>query len=211
MKRWVRAWCIVCLTAAGLFAAPLIDEPVGELALGDGTVLRNAQARGFLTKVVLVRHQDGIRTVAYELFPEQFQAALALKRQGALAAAEKQAQLQPPPPPARPPGSPSAVGSKWEMAPTCRLYVTGSHDSVVTLRIENVSEFVVAVYPWQIVAKTQSGALLSGAHWVGLNNEGNVVMTLRSRQLIDGRSAVTLDLAVSPALANDTVDTVSWK
>jgi len=212
VNRWIRIWCVVWLAAAGLCAAPLLDEPVAALTLRNGTVLRQALAKGFLTKVVLVQCAGGLRTVPYEQFPEEFQEALAGRRQAALAAVEKQARERPPTIARRPAQSaPPAAGTSFEMASECRLTVTGTRGDVILLRIENRSAFPAAVHPWQIAVRTVSGRVVTGAHWVGLNDEGRVVVTLLNRQLIDGRAAVDLALAVAPSLENDAVDAVLWR
>jgi hypothetical protein len=46
---------------------------------------------------------------------------------------------------------------------------------------------------------------------VGLNEDGRVVMTLRSRQQIDARATVTLALTVSSSLDAADVASVSWR
>lgn len=211
MNRWARAWWVFWLTAATVLAAPLLDEPVATLKLQDGTVLRQAQAKGFLTKVVLVQCEGGVRTVPYGQFPPEYQAALALKRQATLAAMEKQAQRQQSRLAPAPRSPPPPVVPKWDMTATFRLSASGSTGDVIMVRIENLSDFVAAVYPEQIAARTQSGKLVAGTHWVGLNDAGSVVMTLKNRQLIDGRATVILALAVSPGLDGDYVASVFWK
>jgi len=209
VNRWVRAWGVVWLMAAGLLAAPLLDEPVATLALKDNTVLHDARAKGFLTKVVLVQNQDGVRTVPYELFPEEFQAALALKRQAVLAEVVWRASFQQIPPP---PSSTSPAGIlKTDWRQFCRVTLAGGTGHVLRLQVENLSDYIVSLYPWQVVARTQAGTSAEGAHWVGLNEEGRVVMTLRSRQQVDARATVTLAVTVSPDLEAGSVASVAWR
>jgi len=62
----VGAWLVM---AGTLLAAPLFDEAVSVLTLTDGTILQDAQIKGYLTKVVMVKYRGGARTVPYGLFP----------------------------------------------------------------------------------------------------------------------------------------------
>lgn len=209
----------MCLLVVGALAAPLLDEPLATLTLKDGTVLRDAQARGFLTKVVMVKHRGGAQTVAYELFPDGFQAALAAKRPVARTAAQieqarreaeaqRQAQLQVAPPVpivARP------VARSPEVHQGCRLTFLESKDNVVTLRVENLSDRVASLYPWSFVARTNDGSLLAGVRWVALNEEGRVVVTLKYEQLVAPAATATLTLMLSPAMKGALIETVLWK
>jgi hypothetical protein len=221
MGKWAKTWGVVWLTAASLLATPLLDEPVATLTLKDGTVLREARAKGFLTKVVLVRHQGGARTVPYELFPDEFQAALAAKRQAALtgarieqtrreAEAQKRAQAQATPP--APVAAPSVV-SELGLNQGCRLTLTGSKGNVVFLEIENVSDRVASLSPSQFAARTNAGEEFPGANWVGINQEGHVVAAWKSHQLVDPGTTVTLALMLMsrPNIEDGSIETVFWK
>jgi hypothetical protein len=220
--KWAKTWGVVWLTAASLLAAPLLDEPVATLALKDGTVLREARAKGFLTKVVLVRHQGGVRTVPYELFPDEFQAALADKRQAVLtgaqverirreAEAQKRAQVQATPP--APVAAPSAV-SEPELHQGCRLTFTSSKGNVVILKIENVSDQVVSLAPSQFVARTTAGEEFSGASWVGIYyKEAPMAAAWKNQRSVDPGTTVTLALTLTapPNIKDGSIETVFWK
>lgn len=221
VNKWAKTWVMIWLTATGLLAAPLFDEPVETLRLKDGTVLREAQAKGFLTKVVMIKHQDGARTVAYELFPDEFQAALAARRSAAQANAQieqaqseaeahQQAQVKAMPPA---PGAARSVAPKPGLKQGCWLTLTGCKGNVVILRIDNVSHQAASVYPWQFVARTHAGGMFPGTHWVELNEEGRVAMTLRSQQLIDPGATVTLALTLntSPDIEDGSIEAVLWR
>ena len=69
------------MTVAGLCAAaPLIDEPVSELRLDSGKVLKLAQARGYSSNTVLVKHADGAAAVRYEELPSELRASASARR-----------------------------------------------------------------------------------------------------------------------------------
>ena len=221
MHKWATILGLVWLMVAGVLGAPLLDEPVATLTLKDGTVLREARAKGFLAKVVLVKHEGGIRTVPYELFPEEFQPALAVKRQRAVteaqigeARSEAEAQNRPPvrPPPTAP-GPVSPVVRVTDLHQGCRVTMTGSKGNLAYLRIENLSDQVAAVLPSQLVARAVNGELYPGIHWVGLNGEGRVSVTLTRRQLIDPgvTATLTLTLKAPPDIEDGRIETVLWK
>jgi hypothetical protein len=212
----------VWLTAASLLAAPLLDEPVATLALKDGTVLQEAQAKGFLSKVVLVKHQGGVRTVPYELFPDDFQAALTAKRQAVLAGAQVEqarretetpklvpVQAIPPAPVATPPAA-----SDPALHQGCRLTLTGSKGNVAILKIENISDHVVSLLPSQFAARSTAGEEFSGASWVGIYyKEAAMAAAWRSQRSVDPGATVTLALMLTapPSIEDDSIETVFWK
>jgi hypothetical protein len=220
--KWAKIWGVVWLTAASLLAAPLLDEPVATLALKDGTVLQEAQAKGFLSKVVLVKHQGGVRTVPYELFPDDFQAALAAKRQAVLAAAEAertrreagaqnltQPKAAPPNRVAAPPAAPDPA-----LHEGCRLTLTGSKGNVAILKIENVSDHVVSLSPSQFAARSTAGEEFAGAQWIGIYYKEPVMATAwKSQRSVDPGATVTLALLLTaPAsIKDDSIETVFWK
>ena len=219
MTRWAKTWGMIWLTAAVSLAAPLLDEPVATLTLKDGTVLRDARAKGFLAKVVMVKHRDGARTVAYELFPDEYQAVLAARRSAAQASAQidqaqsdaevrKQAQ-------ARATASLAArsVAPEPGLNQVCRLTLTGSKGNVAILRIDNVSDQTAALVPWQLVARTHSGELFLGTHWVGLDEEGRAAVTLKRQQFIGARATMTLGLMLKapPDIEDGCIEAVLWR
>ena len=72
---------LLSMVVAGLSAAaPLIDEPVPELRLDSGKVLKLAQARSYSASTVLVRHVDGAAAVRYEEFPSELRTARSARR-----------------------------------------------------------------------------------------------------------------------------------
>jgi hypothetical protein len=198
-----------------------LDEPVANLALKDGTVLREARAKGFLANVVLVRHEGGVRTVPYQLFPDEFQAALAAKRQAALASApidrnrrEAEAQKQTPAQ-----ATPRILVAASSAAPEaasnqeCRVTLTSSEGNVALMKIENVSDHVVTLLPSQFVARTKAGEEFSGASWVGIHKAHQLAAGWASHRQIDPGATVTLALVLTaPAKIEDgSIETVSWK
>lgn len=227
MGRWAKTCCLLWLAAASLLAAPLFDEPVAKLALKDGTVLRDAQARGFLTKVVMVRYQGGIRTVPYELFPDEFKAALAVRRQAVLtgtqveqvrhdAAAQKRAQTQTAPPAATPAASvtPPTIASEPDLHDGCRVTLASSKGNVVILKIENTNDHAVTLTPAQFGARTGAGEEYAGASWVGIYyKEGPEATAWRSQRSVDPGATVTLALTLTaaPDLKDGSIETVFWK
>jgi hypothetical protein len=213
-----KIWGVAWLTAASLLAAPLLDEPVATLALKDGTALQEAQAKGFLSKVVLVKHQGGVRTVPYELFPDDFQAALAAKRQAVLAAAEAErtrreaGALNLTQPKAAPP-APSAV-SEPELHEGCRMTFTSSKGNVAILKIENVSDHVVSLLPSQFGARSTAGEEFSGAEWVGIYyKKDRMAAAWKGQRSVDPGATVTLALMLTapPSIKDGSIETVFWK
>ena len=220
MGKWGKTLGMVWLTAASMLAAPLLDEPVATLALKDGTVLRQAQAKGFLTKVVLVRHQEGVRTVAYELFPDEFQAALTAKRQAALAGAQaeqvrREAEAQIRVPATSPaPVATSAAASDSGLHDGCRLTLTSSKGNVVILKIENSSDHVVSLAPSQFAARTAAGEEFSGASWVGIyHKDPTMAAAWSAHRSVDPGATATLVLALAAptSLKDGSIETVVWK
>lgn len=219
MNRWLKSCGVVGLTIGCLLAAPLVDEPVPALKLKDGTVLRDARAKGFMNKVVLVKSADGARTVPYELFPDEYQTVLAAKRQGALnealaakarfdAEARDQAKLK-----AQQSAPAPSVAPESELHNGCRLTLTGSKGGMAFLRIENVADRAVAVSPAQFAARTFAGELYVGTHWVGLDGQGQVSMTLKRQQSVEPKSfvALTLATAIPPDVPDNTIAAVVWR
>jgi hypothetical protein len=220
--KWAKIWGVAWLTAASLLAAPLLDEPVATLALKDGTVLQEAQAKGFLSKVVLVKHQGGVRTVPYELFPDDFQAALAAKRQAVLAAAQAErtrreaGTLNLTQPKAAPPARVAAppVASDPALREGCRLTLTDSKGNVAILKIENVSDHVISLLPSQFGARSTAVEEFSGAEWVGIYyKEDRMAAAWKSQRSVDPGATVTLALMLTapPSIKDGSIETVFWK
>jgi hypothetical protein len=76
------ALLFVGFSAAAVFshAAPLDDEPLAELRLGSGKVLKLAQVRSCSSTAALVKHADGAASVKYTDFPAEYQEFLSAKR-----------------------------------------------------------------------------------------------------------------------------------
>jgi hypothetical protein len=215
MNTWVKTWSLLLLTVGSLLAAPLLDEPVPVLTLKNGTVLKDARAKGFLTKVVLVKSADGAQTVAYELFPDEYQAALAGKRQAARveqakldASARNQPQVRAVVPTAVP-----SVASDPELRDGCHVTMTGSRGGIAFVRIDNQTDHFVLLSPQQFAARAFSGEMFSGAHWVELDGEGRVATTLKGQQKLGAGGSVTLALALAtpPDMPDNSVAAVVWK
>jgi hypothetical protein len=73
-------WAGFFAAALPLAAGLLDDEPLPELRLSSGTVLKMASVRGYAAKSALVTHADGAATVAYADFPAEYQELLATRR-----------------------------------------------------------------------------------------------------------------------------------
>jgi hypothetical protein len=72
---------LLILSSAGVaYAAPLTDEPLAELQLGSGKVLKLALARSYSSTAVLVKHADGATSVRYDEFPAEYRESLSAKR-----------------------------------------------------------------------------------------------------------------------------------
>ena len=74
------AFLVILSAASFAKAAPLTDEPLPELQLGSGKVLKLALARSYSATAVLVKHADGATAVKYEEFPAEFRESLSAKR-----------------------------------------------------------------------------------------------------------------------------------
>ena len=188
-----------------LKAAPLFDEAVPALTLKDGTVLRDAQIKGYLVKVVMVKHRDGARTVPYGLFPDEYQAKLAARRPLPVIAPK----LAKPIAAAGRKEPPANQGADLRYG--CSFSVGAVTDAAITIEIHNESKEVARVIPEMFVARASSGELLPGTQWVGLNNEGRVSVILKHQQLIAPGDVATLQLMVASAPHEGGIRDVQWK
>jgi hypothetical protein len=211
----MKAWLIrlgLWLAAAGiLLAAPLFDTAVPTLKLKDGTVLQNAQIKGYSTKVVMVKHQDGARTVPYGLFPDEYQAGLAARRPAGQETPASATPLAPAAPGPSGPTGPKPETRNPDLQYGCTFSVLGATGDVVTMEIHNESDQPAAVLPQMFVARTYAGELLPGSQWVGLNEEGRVTTMLKRFQVIPPGETVTLRLMVPPKPRESAIETVLWK
>jgi hypothetical protein len=66
---------VVCLQAA-----PDLAQPIAELKLADGRVLREVQIKAYNSKGVMVKHADGVAQVNYDQFPEEYREAVLAKK-----------------------------------------------------------------------------------------------------------------------------------
>jgi hypothetical protein len=192
----VGAWLVM---AGTLLAAPLFDEAVSVLTLTDGTILQDAQIKGYLTKVVMVKYRGGARTVPYGLFPDEYQAALTARRPAPVKPAAAASKKAP------------AVNQGADRRYGCSFSVVTVTDAAITVEIHNESGQVAAIYPEMFVARTYSGELLPGAKWVGLNSQGSVSVILKRQQLIAPGDVATLQLMVVPKPHESPIGTLRWK
>jgi hypothetical protein len=199
---WVGAWLLM---AGTLFAVPLFDEAVPLLTLKDGTVLQDAQIKGYLTKVVMVKYRGGARTVPYGLFPDEYQVALAARRP-----VQHDAPAPVTPPPVASKKAPTA-NRGVDMRFGCSFAVLSMTDAAITMEIQNKSDRVVAVYPEMFVALTATGEELPGTKWVGLNSQGSVSVIEKRQQLIAPGDVATLNLMVVPKPHESPIGTLRWK
>jgi hypothetical protein len=205
MRPWFAVLSAGLLMAGTLMAAPLFDEAVPTLTLKDGTVLRDAQIKGYLTKVVMVKYREGARTVPYGLFPDEYQAKLVARRPAPLRA-PKPAKL-------------NTIASKKETPVNqgadlrfgCSFSVGAVTDAAITIEIHNESNVEAKMFPEMFVARTYSGQMLPGTQWVGLNSEGRVSVILKRQQLIAPGDGATLQLMVAPIPRESGIQTVQWK
>lgn len=209
MRPWFALLAAGLLTAGTLMAAPLFDEAVPVLTLKNGTVLRDAQIKGYLTKVVMVKFRDGARTVPYGLFPDEYQAMLAIHRPPPLGAPT------PEPMPAKPISAANKkeprVNQGADLRFGCSFSVVTVTAAAITLEIHNESKEAANIFPEMFVAKAYSGELLPGSQWVGLNSEGRVSVILKRQQLIVPGDVATLQLMVTPTPHESGIETVRWK
>jgi hypothetical protein len=205
MRLWFAVLGAGLLMAGTLMAAPLFDEAVPTLTLKDGTVLRDAQIKGYLTKVVMVKYREGARTVPYGLFPDEYQTKLVARRPAPLRAPK--------------PAKPTTVASKTETPVNqgadlrfgCSFSVVAVTDAAITIEIHNESKVDAKMSPEMFVARAYSGEMLPGTQWVGLNNEGRVSVILKRQQLIAPGDVATLQLMVAPTPHESGIQTVQWK
>jgi hypothetical protein len=205
MKTWIALLMAWLLVPGVLAAAPLFDEAVPVLTLKDGTVLQDAQIKGYANKVVMVRHRGGARTVPYSLFPDEYQVILAARRPAAQTA----------PAPLKPAAAASknapAVNPRTDLRFGCSFVVLSVSDMAIAMEIHNESNQTSALYPEMFLARTSTGELLPGMQWVGLNNEGSVSVILKHQQLIAPGDVVTLHLMLSPKPHESPIETLRWK
>jgi hypothetical protein len=205
MKTWIALLIAWLLVAGVLAAAPLFDEALPVLTLKDGTVLQDAQIKGYANKVVMVKHCGGARTVPYSLFPDEYQVTLAARRPAAQTAPV--------------PLKPAAVASK--NAPTvnprtdlrygCSFVVLSVTDVAIAMEVHNESSRGAAIYPEMFVALTATGEELPGIKWVGLNSQGNISVIENRQQLIAPGDVATLHLMVAPKPHESPIGTLRWK
>jgi hypothetical protein len=219
VSRILRCAALALLAAGVLAAAPLVDEPVPVLTLTDGTVLHEVLAKGFLSKAVLVKCQEGPRSVPYAKFPDEFQATLGARRQAAEAARAK--SQVPPEALTTIPSSKSAVPAPTPAVPAsqsahqgCKVTLIENRGSVALLKFENASTAVVQLVPGDFTFTTSSGEEFTGVSWVGIQHKSLVeAAAWKNQREVEPGATLTLALQLSAkdGLPNGTVQSVSWK
>jgi len=177
------------LSVLGVYAAPLINEPVKELKLASGVVLYDAQAKSFGEKVVMVKHRDGGQTVPYEQFPEEYRAAL-LEKKAKPSPVSVRTNVVPAPKTAAP-----KVTSRDAEPKRVTGQIINSYDvrpSYTRVEIYNGSDRPVSVHPSSVVGERSDGKIASGRQWVAVDASDNISMTLDQTQVVGPNDVLTL-------------------
>lgn len=194
-------------------AAPLFDEPV-DLALKDGRVLHAAQAKSFSANVVMVKATEGIQTVAYEQFPDEYRAALEAKRPAKRTDAqieadrEKARKNQPPAPPAQ--KRRASTASNQDLYNGLRIDSYVPKGNTVEVTITNTTDLPQEIRPWRLLVFFSSDEIIKGADFVEADSSGNIKTILRSHQIMQPNSTVTYTVIFGRAMKGGTVQKVDW-
>lgn len=193
-------------------AAPLIDEPVAELHLANGDVLRDAQAKSFNRSSVLVRYSEGAKTVAYEQFPAEFRDALLAKKPKPAAASVQ-----------KPTGSAAVstvtVVQRPMRAPVSRLpeeryrglalLSSSIHPAYSSLEIYNDGTETVEIDPGALMAVSENEKYFQGMRWVQVT-DGAISGTEKNLQRIEPRSSVNLNISFRTPPPGVTLKEIVW-
>jgi hypothetical protein len=174
------------MLAASVVAAPLLDEPVAQLPLKSGRVLFEARAKSFASKVVGVRHRDGIEMIPYSDFPDEYQAALLQKRPTPSATPPAAANPAPATRPKAANRAPAAAGSV--------LTIVSSNIGQVATEVSfrNDSDQSLHLAPQVVAAETSDGKMVQGRHWVTVGSDGRITGNLSPDQVLGAHESVTL-------------------
>ncbi|MFT3780767.1 MAG: hypothetical protein QM790_02050 [Nibricoccus sp.] len=192
-------------------AAPLIDEPV-DVTLKNGNVLHAAQAKSFSASVVMVKSAEGIQTVAYDQFPDEYRPALDAKRpakrsdaqiEADRAKAQKNQPLVPPLKKRAQAGQDLYYGMRIDS-------YRPNNGNTVEVTITNTSETQQEIRPWRLLAYLSSEEIIKGADFVTVDSSGNVTTILRSHQFIPANSTVSYMVIFGRAMKGGTVQKVDW-
>lgn len=205
---------VLQLFGTAVVAAPLFDEPV-DVTLKDGRVLHAAQAKSFSASVVMVKATEGIQTVAYDQFPDEYRVALDAKRPAKRTDAqieadrEKARKNQPPaPPPAT--QRRTATASNQDLYNGLRIDSYVPKGNFVEVSITNTSDSPQEIRPWRLLVFFSSEEIIKGADFVEVDSSGNVKTILRSHQIMQPNSTVTFTVIFGRAMKGGTVQKVDW-
>jgi hypothetical protein len=179
-------------------------------------VLMDAQAKSFSTKVVMVKHRDGARTVRYEEFPAEYQPALLARRPAPKTAeqlsVERAATVQKPRPVAAvtPRNANVPKASDPNMRNGCLLSVLGTKNNLAEVEVQNTSDSVRTVLAEGLVCTTVDGRTGIASEWVEANADGRITVIVGSRLTIAaGASAKSFALFRIPP--GSTIVKVEWR
>jgi len=154
-------------------AAPLFDQPIPELHLTNGVVLHNAVAKSFNSVSVLVRSNEGGRTVAYDLFPDEFKSLVLARKPAARVNAT-----------AKPTPVAIKIEPKKKTEPEPSTKPTGdTANGLILTSVTSGSGFMQAeIYndngqpstlsPSALQATLDSGSTVTGSSWVEKDEDG---------------------------------------
>lgn len=200
------------LFGAVMSAAPLLDEPV-DLTLKDGRVLHAAQAKSFTASVVMVKSAEGMLTIAYDQFPDDYRAALDAKRPAKRTDAqieadrEKARRNQPPMPP---PTARKRPAANQDLYMGLRIDSYIPKGNLVEVSIFNTSDNAQGIRPGYLLAFLSSEEIIRGADFVVTDSSGNVTTILRDNQIIPENSSMTFTVVFGRAMKGGTVQKVDW-
>lgn len=205
---------MLALFGTAALAAPLLDEPV-DVTLKNGRVLHAAQAKSFTASVVMVKAAEGMQTIAYEQFPDEYRAVLDAKRPAKRTEAqieadrEKARKNQPSAPPVAARRQPSAPNNS-DFYNGLRIDSYMPKGNVVEVSITNTSDSPQDLRPRSLLAFLSSDEIIKGADFVEMDSSGNVKTILRSHQILQPNSTVTFTVIFGRAMKGGTVQKVDW-
>ena len=174
-----------------------------------------AQAKSFTASVVMVKSSEGMQTVAYDQFPDEYRASLEAKRPAKRTDAqieadrEKARKNQPPAPPPTQKRRPWA-SSNSDFYNGLRIDSYMPKGNVVEVSITNTSDSPQDLRPTRLLVFLSSDEIIKGADFVEMDSSGNVKTILRSHQIIQPNATVSFTVIFGRAMKGGTVQKVDW-
>lgn len=190
-----------------LLGAPLIDESVPELRLVSGKVLHEAQAKGYLSRSVLVRHSEGVETVSYEEFPVEYREQLVLKRPPP----DTKVKASKPRPSVVVPRKQPRDETPLTTRPTLSITTSRVGSTVTTVELYNEADTPAEVRCSTILAETNLGTVLTGRQWVIAEVSDMVSNSLGTKQVIAQHASSTLNVVFDPLPPGAYITQISLK